>query len=803
VSEKWVLSYDGWDEEQESLREALCTLGNGVFATRGAGEEARADGVRYPGTYIGGGYNRLESVVGGRTIVNEDLVNFPNWLPVKLRPENGEWLDPAAMTLLAYRQELRLREGILVRAYRVCDEAGRETAIVSRRLVHMGAPHTAAIEVAITPVNWSGPLDIHSFLDGSVSNTGVARYRQLNHQHIEVVGMDTVAPDTVVLHVRTTQSRLDVAQAARTQLFRGGESLAVESHPLRTEGVIGHAFTLDAEQGETITIEKVVSLHTSRDRAITQPSEDAALAVDRCGRFDDLVCTQRRAWKELWRAFDVTIDVDAEADLAEHPIQLIVRLHIFHLLQTASPNTIGLDASVPARGLHGEAYRGHIFWDEAYVFPFYNLRLPEITRSLLFYRYHRLDAARAYAEEVGCRGALFPWQSGSNGREETQVVHLNPRSGQWDPDHSRLQRHVNAACAFNVWSYLEATDDRGFLNRYGAEMLLEIARFWASLAQINPGARYEIVGVMGPDEYHERYPNAEEGGLANNAYTNVMAVWCLERALEVLDRLPASRRLELMQQLDLAESELDHWRTISRAMILPIRDDGIIDQFEGYGRLDEFDWEGYQAKYGSIGRLDRILKAEEDSPDHYKLSKQADLCMLFYFLDLKELRPLCERLGYPLDPEMIHRNVDYYLRRTSHGSTLSYVVFTALLDRIDKETGWEYFKTALASDIEDKQGGTTPEGIHAAMMAGTVRIVVENYAGVRIRHDGIYLSPNLPPAVCRIKFPMRYRGSELAIDVTSTQVQVMVDGSAAGPIPIVSGGEQYLVDPGATRSLRL
>jgi len=778
-------------------------LGNGIVATRGAAEEVRADGVHYPGTYFIGGYNRLESEIGGKTVINEDLVNFPNWLPILLRPEGGPWLDPGKLTCEEYRQDLLLSEGVLVRTYRVRDGKSRETLVQSRRFVHMAYPHLAAIAVTVTPLNWSGRLEARSLLDGSVENSGVERYRELNSNHLEMIRSGSLGSRSVFLHVRTTQSHLEVVEAARTYVARDDEELDVEIQLLQNGAVVGQGFSLDVRENEPIHIEKVVALFTSRDHGITEVTEDASLAIERSGRFDDLRREQERAWGELWRQFDVEIDVDPDEDFDDYPIQLVLRLHIFHLLQTASFHTIGRDVSVPARGLHGEAYRGHIFWDEAYIFPFYNLRAPQITRSLLLYRYQRLSAARAYARKEGYQGALFPWQSGSNGREETQVIHLNPRTGKWDPDHSRLQRHINAACAYNVWKYFVATDDRVFLERYGAEMLLEIARFWAGLAMFDPEADcFEIEGVMGPDEYHERYPAVQEGGLKNNAYTNLMAVWCIKRALEVLDILPPGRREHLVQRLGIGTSDLEQWRGITGKMALPIRGDGIIEQFEGYDGLAEFDWDHYLKEYGNIGRLDRILRAEGDSPDHYKVSKQADLCMLLYLLDDTELNELFERLGVHFDSAVLGHNVEYYLQRTSHGSTLSYVVFSALLDRIDRQQGWRYFRKAVRSDVADIQGGTTPEGIHAAMMAGTVRIVLENYAGVSIKRDGVHLRPRLPTTVRSVRFALRYRGNQMIVHVTSEETRLTAEKGAASPIPVVYGGERFLLAPGQTEIFR-
>ncbi|MCA1793828.1 MAG: glycoside hydrolase family 65 protein, partial [Desulfobacteraceae bacterium] len=229
---------------------------------------------------------------------------------------------------------------------------------------------------------------------------------------------------------------------------------------------------------------------------------------------------------------------------------------------------------VPARGWHGEAYRGHIFWDELYIYPFITLQHPEITRSLLLYRYRRLDTARAAARAAGYKGAMFPWQSSSSGREETQTVHLNPKSGRWIPDNSHLQKHVNAAIAFNIWKYYESTRDMQFMSEYGAEVLLEIARFWESIATYNKDLdRYEIRRVMGPDEYHDAYPDADKPGLDNNAYTNIMATWVLTQALHVFEILPKDRVEELCETLEITESEKELWWDISRKMRIIFHND--------------------------------------------------------------------------------------------------------------------------------------------------------------------------------------------------------------------------------------
>ena len=314
---------------------------------------------------------------------------------------------------------------------------------------------------------------------------------------------------------------------------------------------------------------------TSRDPATSDSLTKAGTAAGRSGNFEGELARHRSAWEELWRVCDLQVQAD-------HEVQRLLRLHTCHLLQVCSRHTADIDAGVPARGLNGEAYRGHVFWDELYVYPFLNYRMPEVTRGLLMYRYRRLDEARAAAHEAGFRGAMFPWQSGSEGKEETQRVHLNPLTGRWEPDLSRNQRHVNAAIFYNIWHYFQATQDLAFLRDYGAEMMLEIARFWASIAHFNPDRdRYEIHGVMGPDEFHEKYPGATQGGLRNNAYTNVMVAWLCELAQEVLSLLPGSRAEALRDRLGLGDDELRTWEDMSRRMFVPFQDGGIISQFEG------------------------------------------------------------------------------------------------------------------------------------------------------------------------------------------------------------------------------
>ncbi len=794
----WSLAFEGFDPTKEGVREALCTLGNGYLATRGAAAGAVADDVHYPGTYLAGGYNRLCSEIAGRVVENEDLVNCPNWLALAFRIAGQDWFDARTVKVLSYRQELDLRRGVLARSISFEDGQGRISTLEERRLVSMGDMHLGALELALTADNWSAAVTVRSAIDGRVVNAGAKLYRRFNNRHLEPLAGEVVGDDGLSLLVRSCQSHVHVAQTARTQAFLDGRLLEVQRRVIEEPGYIGQELEIDVKQGQTLVLEKLAFFYTSRDRAISECMLEARKAVARAGRFEAVMTDHVLAWRHLWRRFDVHIrPADPGFKLN---VPMLLRLNMLHLLQAVSPNSIGLDIGVPARGWTGEAYQGHVFWDELFIFPFFNYRMPEITRSLLMYRHRRLGEARAAATAAGYQGAMFPWQSGSDGQEETQALNLSPRSERWVPDNSYLQRHVGSAIAHNVWQYFQVTRDIEFLHAYGAELILEIARFWSSIASFDDErGRYQIRGVMGPDEFHDGSPDSATPGLDNNAYTNLMAVWVLCRAQEVLELLSEVRRAELATRLGLSSEEIARWSDISHRMYVPFHDDGIISQFDGYENLRELDWQDYRTRYGNIQRLDLILELEHDSANRYKISKQADVLMLFYLFSAEELGELFERLGYPFDIGTIPRNIAYYIARSSHGSTLSRVVCAWVLARSDRQRAMDFFAEALQSDVNDVQHGTTAEGIHLGAMAGTVDLVQRVSTGIEVRGDVLRLNPELPRELERLDLRIRYRGHSLDLRLTRDSLSVRGRDAAVPPISLCVDGKLCEYVGGTTR----
>ncbi len=787
-NDEWKIIYNDWNPDEHPLREALCTLGNGYFATRGAMEEQKDGSINYPGTYLAGGYNRAISKIKGKEIENEDLVNWPNWLYLTFKNDDSDWLNIDKAEVLEYNLSLNLKEGVLERKVRYRDEKSRETSLISRRIVSMHNPHVAAIEWHIIPENWSGEITVRSGIDGNVKNSGVERYNELNSHHIDVLETGELKENGIYLTSQTRQSKIRMTQASSLKIYIDDKEVEAPVKAAVEEKAVYQDVQINCEKLKTIRLEKFLTLYTSKDNAISDPLTEARVKMRQLTSFNQIFQEHRIAWSYIWGLSNLELKASGNQIL-------ILRLHIFHLHQTVSDNSIGLDIGVPSRGWHGEAYRGHIFWDELYIFPFIILHSPQLARSLLMYRFHRLSAARQEAKNEGYKGAMFPWQSGSNGREESQEIHLNPKSGRWIPDNTRFQRHISAAVSYNVWQYYQATDDKDFMSTFGAELILNTALFWSDIAEFNEEKdRFEIKGVMGPDEYHTSYPDSKEPGVNNNAYTNFMAVWNIKCALNLLKLFKGEHARKLSQKVGFDKETIALWKKIVKKMYIPFIENEIIMQFDGFDKLKDLDWEKYKKKYGEVLRLDRILEKEGDSPNNYKASKQADVLMLFYLFSADELVSVFKRLGYDFKPGSISKNIEYYRKITSHGSTLSQVIYSWVTARSNRKRSWYTFRRALLSDFRDVQGGTTPEGIHLGAMAGTVDIMQRCYTGMEIRKDALWFNPRLPDEIEELKFQIRYRSHWIKIKLNQKKMWIDFDKGWAGPVKIKINGKSKKFD---------
>jgi beta-phosphoglucomutase family hydrolase len=793
LTDPWRLVYEGYDPAHEGHREALTTLGNGYMAVRGAAPESRMSDIHYPGTYLAGVYNRLVSSVQGQDVEDEHMVNAPNWLVLDIRLAGSDWWSRGGLKVVRERRVLDMRRATLEREAVLEAPDGRRLAVGQRRFVSMAQPHLMALSTSLTALGWSGPVEIRSGVDCGVTNENLPEDALLSHHHLVRLGVSDPADPVPVVEVETSQSHIRIATAVRTEVSGNDD----DGVPGEEEGVYFRSWDLELSDAAPVVITKTAAVVTSRDHAISSPAVAARSVLRTAGHdFGHLLAGHEDAWGRLLGLF--AIDMDGSPQ-----VQLILNLHVFHLLQTLSPHTAEQDAGVPARGLHGEGYRGHVFWDELFVLPLLTSRMPFVARSVINYRWRRLPAAREAAAAAGHLGALFPWQSGSDGREETPLWLFNRRSGRWVPDYSHLQRHAGLAVAFNAWQYFLATQDREWLLRHGAELIVEVARLVASMAEHDlQEDRFHLRGIMGPDEYHTGHPDKNGAGLDDNAYTNVLAAWVCAQACDIMTTLQGHDLEELQVRLGIAPSDVERWNHISKRMFVPFHD-GIISQFAGYDQLQELDWGHYRTAYTNIERLDLILEAEGDSTNRYRLAKQADVLMLLYVLGEKELTRFLAGLGYEVTGAQIEATVDYYLARTAHGSTLSRVAHASVLAAKDPERAWSTFREAMSADLDDTQGGTTRTGIHLGAMAGTIDVVQRSFAGLRLTGDGLLFSPKMPQGIKTVSFQVRYRDHLLAVNLEHGLLTLSAAPGDAPAVWLQVGTERVLLEAGQRRQFPL
>lgn len=824
----WIVSYDQYNPDSEQRRESLCTLGNGIFFTRGAFADADADGIHYPGTYVAGGYNAIELKSEGESFLREELVNMPNWLCLKIKIEEDPWISIDQVDILQFSQNLNLLEGILYREISFSDKQKRETKISERRFVHMQHSQLAGVEIVVTPLNWSGTVTVRSAIDATITNNGdKADKESRNAKHLKTLTRTADDSDVIVLKVITSGSDLMVAEAARTQIFQENKQQSPSRTNIIEDEFVGQDIKIELSQSQPTSIQKVVALHTSRDNGIYEPEEAAREAVEDAPPFEELIESQIDTWRSLWHQYDLFIETTEEN--SKLVPSLLLHLNSFHCLQTASSNIVDLDSGVPARGWTGEGYQGHVFWDDLFVFPYINWRMPDISAALLKYRYRRLYEARKIALSYGARGACFPWQSASDGKERTPHYWYMEETNKWIRDHTHLEIHVNCAIAYNVWQYFLVSADNQFMYSFGAEILLEIARFFASYAKFNDAkGRFEILGVIGPDEFHNGYPDKNSAGIDNNAYTNIMASWTLSRAIELLNTLPSDRAKGLRSRLKISDEEIELWNNVSKKLFVPILKNGLIAQFEGYDNLKEFP--GLKGDCIDPQQLRKELDENLGYLNQYKISKQPDVLMLGFLFSPEELNEMIEHLGLPVECASLRELADYYVPRTANQSTLSRVAITWVLSRVDRlayqkvEQGHpdnihyskkekahmghsretEEFYEALGSDYFDIAArGTAKSGIHMGAMAGTIDIVQRCYTGIVMRDDVLWLDPMLPETLLRLSFTLHYRGQSMNFDIHRSRLKISVRHSSANPVKIGYDQQVYELNAGDTKVIEL
>ena len=698
---RWLLLEAGCEDSEERDVEARLAIGNGAFGMRAALEQPVL--ASRPGAFVAGLFDTSE-----REPRIPALVAAPDWLRLGLAVD-GEPVSLGNGQTLAYWRALDFRRGVLLGEWRQRTSGGRILRVRKLRLASL-ANRALAVQLAQIEVEQPSTVTITSELQPSPG--------------LELI---TNMPALLVWSTRSGSAQLVLAAADELRPFDAARP------PASVQQL--HIWSWSALPGRARTLARLTAVARG-DGGEPNPVERAQSALRRARRkgLAGSVAGHVAAWDKRWAASDVEVDGDENAQRA-------LRFAVYHLTSAANPEDEHV--SIGARGLTGEGYLGHVFWDtEIFLLPFYTLTWPEAARALLMYRFHTLPAARAKAARLGYRGALYAWESADTGEEATPPWALS-RDGQVIPILCGTQeQHISADVAYAVWQYWQATRDVPFLLNAGAEILLETARFWASRAALEGDGAYHIRGVIGPDEYHE--------SVDDNAYTNGMAAWNLDRGLMVASLLRArwpARWAELSRKLELEQSELNQWRDVALRLVTGFDPgSGLFEQFAGFFGLEDVDLRAY-ADRGAP--LDVVL-----GPDRTRRSqviKQADVLMLLALLPDE------------FDRRVLEANFRYYEPRCGHGSSLSPAVHALLAARLgDMHLAERYFHQAAMIDLDDARGDTAL-GVHMGGLGGLWQAAVFGFGGLSLGEHGLRLEPRLPSGWQSLAFRIRWRGGHFAL----------------------------------------
>lgn len=781
----WFILEEGFAAIREREIESLMTVGNGYLGTRGSVEETTT--ASEPGTFFAGLYDPLESTG------LQSLIVAPDWLCLQLTID-GDSISLEKGTNLIHRRILDMKRGMMYREWRFQDEKGRITQIKTTRFCSLANHHLMGQRVQVLSENYSGHVQLQVGLNARSrpERQDMALDLVVQESTQEPLQAEAKQQHGIIQITRSVHSRILIAMASGSFLmppdprnpdpvYKGYQT---PQHSVQFgEGEISESWEWETGKWTLFDVGRFVSAYTSRDPELTQEfdalktddneeqgehnrvqkireiTENALYQNLDTGYYDNLAAHTRQ-WKQRWKASDIKIEGDFDA-------QVSTRFSLYHLNILGAPwdNRV----SIGARALSGSTYEGHVFWDtEIFILPFFIYTWPEAARAMLMYRYNTLGQARLNAKELGNKGAYYPWESATDGTEQT-IPYMRLPDGQIIPILSGvMEDHIVADIAYAVWHYWQSTGDDDFIQNYGAEMILECARYWASRVKGPLGdGLYHIDMVIGPDEYHER--------INDNAYTNLMAQWTMNAGLSIaewmISRHPKAwqRVCQILMQEYLSpksnpeklfEKEMRQWRTISTKMYIDYHPEQFLfEQYHGFFQLEPAHLSNYLE---ANVPLDMLLGRHAIQAS--QIVKQADVLMIFLLL------------GQRYTPYQWVANFYFYEPRTAHGSSLSPGVHALLAAQLeDLPLALNYFRQTATIDLSNHMGNASG-GIHIAAMGSLWQALVHGFAGLQVRDQAVLdqkaldqhvlqLAPHLPSIWKKLAFPFQYRGHQLTITI--------------------------------------
>lgn len=760
-NKNWVITETHFDPEFQGKCEAIMSLGNGYLGLRSATEETYVGQVR--NLFVAGTFNQVDE------FEVTELPNVADITELKIRL-NGELFSLEKGLIREYRRDLNVRTGELSREI-VWESPRKETyKLHFRRFVSLNNLHLIGMKLEVTPIDVDGKIKITSGINGQLTNSGA--------QHFHEGEKRIYDKKYIQLLQKTTESKLDfVLNTVHHWEINGQEEepepkMAMDRRKVFIEGEI------EVKKGETLAFEKLANVYTSRDKEFDTEGYSlntlreqslTALKEDRLKGYNALFEESVAKWKEKWSNMEIHIESENEFD------QLAIRFAHYHLMTMtpAHDNRFG----IAAKGLTGEGYKGHSFWDtEVFILPFFIYTFPDVAKSLLEYRYLTLSGARKKAADNGFEGAMYPWESAFTGEEVTPVwgavdIITGTATKIWS---GFIEQHITADIAYAVWQYYKITGDQDFMNRCGYEMIFDTATFWASRLEWNESSNsYHINNVIGPDEYKEH--------VNNNAFTNHMAHHNISLAINYYEELKGSPLLERIEKTASVHDAYAKWQEKIDFIYLPQprNEDLVIPQDDTYLQKQIIDLTKYKNQT-QVGSMFQDYNLEQ--VNNIQVSKQADIMVLFYLLENK------------FSQEVKRANWNYYEPKTLHDSSLSLSTHCVLAcDMDDRTLAYSLFEKAARIDLGPNMK-SSDHGMHTASIGGVWQSVVCGFGGVRMLDGKLRIDPKLPKQWKELAFPIYWQGDRLEVKVTNHGVTIKNVTNKNAKFELSIHGNKYVLE---------
>ncbi|MEM9647357.1 MAG: glycoside hydrolase family 65 protein [Bacteroidota bacterium] len=754
----WSIVEEGFDKERIKSSESLFSIGNGAMGQR-ANFEENYSGETFQGSYIAGVYYPDKTRVGwwknGYPEYFAKVLNAPNWIGIDVLI-NGNQLDLSTCTSVKdFKRELNMKEGWYQRSFKAETPSGEQVSVVATRFLSLDLDELGAIKYEVTAINQDMQVTLRPYLDSGITNEDSNWDDKF--WNTTSVSLDQ---DQGFIEAHTMKTNFATCTYMETTVEYDGKPVTRNSTD-KTENSVSFQYNQRVSKGGTISLNKFGGYTVSRNHGKSELVNAARslLAEAKQIGFEELLQKQKDAWAKIWQMSDITIEGDVKA-------QQGIRFNIFQLNQTY----LGKDSrlNIGPKGFTGEKYGGSTYWDtEAYCLPFYMAtKNEEVAWSLLEYRYHHLEKAIENAEKLGF----------SNGAALYPMVTMNGEEchNEWEITFEEI--HRNGAIAFAIFNYHRYTGDYSYIPKMGLEVLVGIARFWHQRVNYSEDKQqYVMLGVTGPNEY--------ENNVNNNWYTNYLAKWCIDYALEQLEVVKNEYPEDysrIMAKTQLEDAETTDWAKVAGNMFFPFSDKhGVYLQQDGF--LDKEmikvpDLDKSERPINQKWSWDRILR----SP----YIKQADVLQGFYFFEDH------------FSDEALEKHFDFYEPFTVHESSLSPCVHSIQAAKLGRmEQAYTFYLRTSRLDLDD-YNKEVEEGLHITSMAGTWMSIVEGFGGMRVAEDTLNFSPQIPKQWDSFTFKINFRNQIVTITVTEETSSFEI--SEGEPLTIKVNGKNVTLVPGKT-----